>query len=182
MGSMGSIGSIGSIGSVFLLVLFQSAVISDAESYSVYGTVLATGWPKPGVARSTVVIEGRTAGAPLCTAPGLSGSEWIQAAADYARANAATRLLDPAADLGTPFVLVTTDVYENLLMQAGGDAKKIYDDYGGMSLTVSAVGFDGPAIHAIVTVQSACPSGCEPEQRQFFLQKAASGWKIAGSC
>ena len=153
-------------------------VITDPETYAVYAAVLETGWPRPNIPRAMVALEEKNAVRPACAALDASlAPEWRQAVDSYARENNRVRWLVADADLGVPYVLVTSPKYEDLLMEAAGDVRKIFDEFWGqMSVSLSAVGFDSTKTHAVVALQYSCQTGCGGGKR-FLLEKEGSRWR-----
>jgi hypothetical protein len=158
-----------------------SDVVSDPEAYAVYAAVLATGWPKAEIPKGTVAIEEKTRGHAICASwGGALGAGWQTVVESYQRENTISRRLLPGFDLGAPYDMITSEKYEDLIMIAAGDMKKVYADYhGGMGLAFSAVGFDSSKTHAMVSLQYSCQEGCTGGGGHFLLEKPGDRWRIA---
>jgi hypothetical protein len=155
--------------------------IEDPEAYVVYAAVLAAGLPQPIAPDAVVALEGKTSAVAGCAVERRMMPGWQPVFESYLRENSRARTLAANLDLGVPSLIVTSAEYENLLMEAQGDARKTYEPFrGGTSFSVSAVGFDATKTRAMATLQRSCDIVCR-DATDFFLEKQGAGWVVVRS-
>jgi hypothetical protein len=173
-------------------------VIADPESYAVFAAALAIRSGEKSQPSERVALLEETRPVTTCPDEKAVPPEWRPVVANHKKENASIRALQPDADLGRPYSVVSIADLRALMRNAGYDLSKfsgqqspgaqVFRSFlGGRLVAFSAVGFDEKKTRAMVTVQYDCfptaenqpPNRYCHEYQQLMLEKHEGKWIAA---